>query len=158
MSEEAKEIYQRVIDVLSDALMEGDFSKFGPYFTLPHVMQTLSGTLRMEDEDELRRSFEGFSASLKAHRATHYIRLTDQAEFETPDRIVGEHTSHILRNAIYLAPAYPNRLVLDRVDGVWKVGNALNAIGNTTWPVLLPKVPTNPKLPEQKDTISDEDP
>ncbi len=149
----ATDIYQELLDILSDALLEGDFEKFLPHIMLPHVMQTLSGTLTMENEEELRRSFQGYSDSLKAHKVTNYIRLVDHAEFDGPDRISGEHTTHILHNANHLVPPYPNRFVFERQGGVWRVAASVNAIANVTWPVLMPKVPPHAELPE--DTAKD---
>lgn len=136
---EAQEIYQRVIDICSDALMAGDFESFLPHFTLPHTMQTLSGTLTMANAEELKLSFESFSTSLKSQGATNYIRLADWAEFDGPDRITGRHTSHILRNANYLVQPHKTRLVLERAGDIWRVAGSVAAVAEVTWPVLSPR-------------------
>jgi hypothetical protein len=143
----AKDIYQQVVDTLSDALMQNDFAPFSGLVAFPHIMQTLSTTIVMADQTELRVCFDSFALTLKAQSVTDYIRVVDFADFTSDDRIVGQHTSYILRRCHHIAQPYPNRLTLDRGNGIWRVSRAVNAITNVTWPIFLPVVQDHPKLP-----------
>jgi hypothetical protein len=143
----AKDIYQQVVDTLSDALMQYDFAPFSGLVAFPHIMQTLSTTFVMADQTELRVCFDSFALTLKAQSVTDYIRVVDFADFTSDDRIVGQHTSYILGGDHYIVQPYSSRLMLDRENGIWRVSRAVNAIINVTWPIFLPVMQDHPKLP-----------
>ena len=109
---EARDIYQEVLDVLSRAILEGDSDTVLRLIPLPHAVRTMSGQIRIATEAEMISTVEGMQASLKGNGATDYIRIVDEAQFTGENEIVGEHTSHILRNGVRLVPPYRNQLTL----------------------------------------------
>jgi hypothetical protein len=143
----AKDIYQQVVDTLSDALMQYDFAPFSRLVAFPHITQTLSTTIVMADQTKLRICFDSFVMALKAQSVTNHIRVVDFADFTSDDRIVGQHTSYILGGDHYIVQPYSSRLMLDRENGIWRVSRAVNAIINVTWPIFLPVMQDHPKLP-----------
>ena len=136
---EARDIYQEVLDVLSRAILEGDSDTVLRLIPLPHAVRTMSGQIRIATEAEMISTVEGMQASLKGNGATDYIRIVDEAQFTGENEIVGEHTSHILRNGVRLVPPYRNQLTLRRADdGTWQVSATSEVVADTRWPILLP--------------------
>jgi hypothetical protein len=143
----AKDIYQQVVDTLSDALMQYDFAPFSRLVAFPRITQTLSTTIVMADQTKLRICFDSFAMALKTQSVTNHIRGADFAEITSNDRIIGQHTSYILGGDHYIVQPYPNRPTLDRENDISRVSRAVNAIINVTWPIFLPVIQDHPKLP-----------
>ncbi|WP_298431203.1 hypothetical protein [uncultured Jannaschia sp.] len=139
----AREIYQAVLDILSPAILAGDATTVLTHIPLPHLVRTMSGTIRIETEDEMVSTVEGMCASLRGNGATDYIRIAKDAVFLDAEgtTIEGTHESHILRNGVRLVPPYLNRLTLKAAGDIWQVASTSEVVADTRWPILLPRAP-----------------
>jgi hypothetical protein len=139
-AKEAIEIYQRVLDIVSDAVLEGDHITIGKYLSKPFHIRTINGWFPINTSEDIEQMVRSTHLSLKLQGATDYVRIASSAEFRADGRIDGVHTTHILRNGTSIVPSYESRMRMEKFDAAWKVTMAKHAIGNFKWPTSVPKV------------------
>lgn len=146
----AEAIYQEHLDVLSKALITGDFATFQSRISLPHRITTETDVFQIETLAEMQDLFERFARNYANEGLTDFVRTVRQAKFVTPDEIVGTHISHQMRHGQRILPPYPNRVRLVRSrDGHWRETHCTNAILNNFESFRLwTRVAETPRLPD----------
>ncbi|SFI20595.1 hypothetical protein [Jannaschia pohangensis] len=136
----ARDIYQRHLDIVSEAVWRGDMATVSAAMSYPHEMQTNDSTLRVETPEDLQTSAIGFVESLRRQGATDYHRVCTEAEFATPgcDRIDGQHMVHVLKAGTYVTPPFASWMSLALIDGVWLGIGIRVAVRNSQVTVLNP--------------------
>ncbi|MEO0830509.1 MAG: hypothetical protein AAFY03_08610 [Pseudomonadota bacterium] len=134
MSDEAKAIYQDVLDGVTNAYLRGDWAAYKELLVLPQRFGTFDGTLSFETEETLKVMFERYCEMLKQLQVRELVRLCDSAVFRKDGSIEGTHISHFLRNGQPVTDSYPAKSFLERRDGRWKVVSSENAIDRTSMP------------------------
>lgn len=130
-------IYQDWLDVTSAALMGGDAETFIAHMAIPFIMRTSTVEMVLETVDDLRGDTVNVIKALKGQQVTNYIRLVKQARYVDEDTIEGWHTTYVLRNATAVTPTYSNRMIMRRMEGVWKVTEADNELSGSRFPLTL---------------------
>lgn len=138
--EAAKLIYQDVLDALSAAIMTYDPEVLMSRVGFPLRMSTQEQEFVIENEGDWLQSAQAFHRSLMSLGVNHYIRLVASADFLSENYIEGRHITHTLRNATPVVPSYENRVVLGRIDGIWKFTEIHSAMENDRWPISIPRV------------------
>ena len=139
-NEEAKEIFQEVLDRVSKAVLEYDEATLRDVIILPTRMTTQNAEIVFETVEDW------LTLTLRVHRGlaslgvNHYVRLVQSAEFLSDSYIEGVYDTHSLCNAIPMAPAYTNRSTLKLVDGAWKFGMMEAEITNEQFPFTIPRL------------------
>lgn len=128
MPEDAKTIYQNLLEDIKDAYLRDDFDAYLAMMGLPHEIKTFEDTHIFETVDDFRRLFEGMRDNLSGHGVTQFLRLCLEANFTSPDEIVGTHETHITRNTAYIQAPYPVMSKLQRRQGSWVVVASQNAL------------------------------
>lgn len=150
LDQAAAAIYQTHLDVLSRALLTGDFDSFRARIALPHRITTETDIIEMNTVEQMEKAFRGFAHLYREQGVTDFVRIVTSARFRGPDEIIGTHETHKLRNGKRMQPPYPNRVRLVRgADGLWRETHCANAILNTsdnfhTWT----KLAETPRLPD----------
>ena len=132
------EIYQDVLDRLSDAALYGDTRVLHDYIRLPFTFSTEMHTFTLTTEAELDAYCLSFTETLQAMGATDYIRIAREAHYVTRDRIEGFHYSHTIRNGHRLFAPFCSRHVVERGPERWQVTRAAVAIANDHWEIRMP--------------------
>jgi len=130
-------IYQDWLDSASGHLIEGRIEHFVQMIGLPFMMRTIGAETLLETVKEISQDAANVTRALKAHAATHYIRLVQNARYLQPDVIEGWHTTHVLRNALNIVPSYSSRMVMRCIGGIWKVTEAEHELTSNRLPVAL---------------------
>lgn len=138
---EAIRIYQDILDELSEATTALDFDTVRARHVLPFVRRTLASEVVIETEEDLFKGHRGVAFSLMARGVDQYIRLVSDAEFLSPHYIEGHHVTHMLRGAARVMPSYSNRVILQKVKGVWKLSELDSDLENAEWPYRSLAVP-----------------
>jgi hypothetical protein len=142
------EIYQNVLDRLSDAALHGDTDVFRRHICLPFTVTTQSGTFVTRTCEDLFASFQVFTEMLKSQGTTDYIRLAREATDVGPGLIEGVHYTHALRDGFRVIAPYASRMVIRREQDVWRVTEATHALANP-WPLGLPQVTASSEVPPE---------
>ncbi len=116
----ASAIAEELLEITGNAMITGDFDAFAAAFHLPNTMTTSSGTIVVEDEDHLRRVFNGVREKLKNAGITELVRFVEVAEFRSPTQIASTHISYLLSGGSQLEDPYPVFSIIELIDGDWK--------------------------------------
>lgn len=130
-------VYQEWLDTSSTALMTGDLEGFVSMIALPFIMRTSNCETILETMEDLRDDTSNVIQSLKGQHVTHYIRLVKQAHYLNEDTIEGWHMTYVLRHAKSVTPTYANRMIMRRIEGVWKVTEGDHELSGDRIPLML---------------------
>ena len=115
----AHAIYQDHLDAVSEAIWNRDFDAVLGLMHYPHHRSIGPRVVVIDDPAVLAGQAAAFRDSLEGLRATGYVRVCREADFDGPDRIVGRHETFIVRGGTYQVDPYRAKLTLIRRDGLW---------------------------------------
>ena len=117
-------IYQDRLDVVSSAVLNGDFDTYLRALDLPYLFCTLEADFVLRSPDEVAPVFNGLVAILRRNGVTHYERLAREADLVRPDRIEGWHYSHLIAQGERITAPYAACCALVRRGDRWLVTEA----------------------------------
>ncbi|WP_439122666.1 hypothetical protein [Marivita sp.] len=129
----AMKIYQKNLDAVSEALMDGDLPKMMRHIAIPNMMSTCDKEIVMSSPEELDMVMSDFRTQLLSHGVETYTRICLEADFVVGrnDMIAGRHeTSTTGADGVAVSP-YLNHMVLMKIDDQWK-GVWLQAVMKNT--------------------------
>lgn len=138
MTQKAHDIYQLTLDIVSRALMAGDLDTCLRFLAIPHQLRTLDAERLVTTEDEMRIALTDYRAFILGNGATSYIRLCDEAQFDTPNTIVGTHQSHLIAGGHVVLDPYMVEMTLIRQGPLWRATHSLTLSHNHDTPVISP--------------------
>ncbi|RYI35174.1 MAG: hypothetical protein EON48_01250 [Acetobacteraceae bacterium] len=127
--------YQRALNVVSKAILEGDFETYLAQIDLPYLVHTETARHLMSSADDLRATFETLSRGLAARGVTHYERIARTADYVASNRIEGLHYTHLIANGSHVAYPHSSRHAIVRRGTRWLFSEAHYQITITTWPL-----------------------
>ncbi|WP_374392467.1 hypothetical protein [Tabrizicola sp.] len=129
-------IYQDALNIVSQAVLAGDFDRYAAMIDLPYLVHTARAELLVTTTADLRPTFDSLSQGLKARGVTHYERVARAADYAARDRIEGWHHTHILSNGDPVAYPHVSRQSLVRRGQLWLFSEAhYDALQATRWPL-----------------------
>lgn len=128
-------IYQDALNVVSDAVIAGDFARYAAQIDLPYLVHTETARLLVTTVDDLRPTFDALHLTLRDKGVTHYERVARAADYVDRDRIEGWHHTHLISHGERLNLPHSSRHALVRRDGMWLFSEAHYAIQAERWPV-----------------------
>lgn len=120
MTPEAIDIYQTHLDRSTRLVVAGDDAGFGHHVQLPFVYCTARGVEVVETAADMADDIRNVRDAITALGTTDYHRIARSARFLDDTTIEGFHVTHALRGAIPVFEPYESRMILRRVEGVWK--------------------------------------
>lgn len=117
-------LYQDALNVVSDAVLAGDFETYFAMIDLPYLIHTATADILVSAREELRPTFEVLSHGLQARGVTHYERVARAAEYVARDRIEGWHHTHILVDGASMAYPHVSGHTLVRRSDSWLFSQA----------------------------------
>lgn len=129
-------IYQTALNLVSQAVLAGDFDAYAAMIDLPYLVHTATADLLVSTREALRPTFEALSQGLRARGVTHYERVARAADYVARDRIEGWHHTHILIDGEPLAYPHVSGHKLVRRGDNWLFSEANYAtITASRWPM-----------------------
>ncbi|MFM7333680.1 MAG: hypothetical protein ACKO1H_04590 [Tabrizicola sp.] len=128
-------IYQDALNVVSGAVVAGDFVRYAAQIDLPYLVHTETARLLVSTVDDLRPTFDALHQTLRDKGVTHYERVARAADYVDRDRIEGWHHTHLLSHGERLNLPHASRHTLVRREGVWLFSEAHYAMRADRWPV-----------------------
>lgn len=107
----------------------GDMKAAAECFELPQLMETSSGRMLIETEDEVIRVFKNVRRYLAENDVSDIVRTVVSAEFLDPNLIGSTHVSRLMKSdgTLFRAP-YPTYSILRRTGGEWRIVSSTYAI------------------------------
>lgn len=132
-----KEIYQRRIDSLSNAIIRCDTDHFVSGIALPHTVQTSDAKLDYETEDQLKQGFERYAEALRKRGVTRMERPCESAAFLEDGLIEGFNSVRLLSgNKLVVEPYLVRMRMVRGDDDHWRVTQSSSAMTSEKWPIL----------------------
>ncbi|MCB2127445.1 MAG: hypothetical protein H6897_08715 [Rhodobacteraceae bacterium] len=142
------DIYQTMLDFVSDAVLRGDVEQYLSAIALPYTIHTEAKRFDLTGADDLRATLICVSGGFRRQGITDYLRLSREARYVTRRRIEGIHYTHIMRGIERIAPPYAASQTLVFDGSVWRFCEARYAILNDALPIVFPEAGRNPdRLP-----------
>jgi hypothetical protein len=117
-------IYQAALNLVSDAVLAGDFETYVAMIDLPYLIHTAAADILVSSREDLRSTFDALSHGLRARGVTHYERVARAADYASRDRIEGWHHTHILVDGASIAYPHVSGHSLVRRGGAWLFSEA----------------------------------
>lgn len=146
---DAHKILQSYLDDVAAAVMTGDFDSYESRIIMPFHLVTHTANIAVATQDALRAGFDDFRQTLRIQRVTDYIRLVDTAAQLDRDLISGRYITHLLAGGHRVLDPFQSQITLRLVSNIWRAASISNALANSRWPLLLPKVADTPKGSDQ---------
>lgn len=128
-------IYQAALDVVSVAILRGDFASYAAMIDLPYLVHTETALLVIATEAELLPNFCTLSEGLTRRGITHYERIARTADYAGRDRIEGRHQTHLIAGGTFAAPSWRSANALVRRDSGWRFTEGRYRLKAATWPM-----------------------
>jgi hypothetical protein len=139
---DALDTMQRSLDLLSRAILAGDWPAYRRLISLPLFLVTAQRNLVISDEAHLRAGFDELCATFAAQRVTDYIRLAESAANLEPELLTGRYITHLLSGGHRLVAPYRSQMTLRLEGGVWQVAAISNAMALTHWTSVFAAKPS----------------
>ncbi len=128
------DIYQRTLNVVSAAVMAGDFDAYAAKIDLPYLILTYNGRHLITEAEDLRATFNALAQGLAQRGVTHYERVAREADYVGRHRIEGRHFTHlIVHGERILQPKAVRHTIVKRGDR-WLFSDVCYPIDAPYWP------------------------
>ncbi|UWQ16502.1 hypothetical protein [Jannaschia sp. M317] len=140
MSQSARDIYQRHLDTVSEAMWSEDHDRVAQMMHYPHTMIYSDRQQIVRAPEELAETSRLAKQRLLDMGASAYHRVCLSAEFDvaSPSRIIGRHMTFVLNGGTYLVPPYQGRMTLEIQDHLWRGIGILTEVDPTKINLLHP--------------------
>jgi hypothetical protein len=128
------DIYQQALDVVSNAVMAGDFDTYTAQIDLPYLILTYNGRHLITRAEDLRQTFETLSRGLAMRGVTHYERVAREADYVGRDRIEGRHFTHFIAHGERVLHPKAVRQTIVRRGENWLFSDVCYPIDAPVWP------------------------
>lgn len=128
-------IYQAALDVVSEAVLAGDFVAFADMIDFPYLVMTDNAQFLITCKADLRPTFDAVHSGLKKRCVQHYKRLARKADYVAQDRIEGWHFTHTVSGKDFVLPSRSARQVIVLREGRWLFSEAQYPFAADSWPL-----------------------
>lgn len=150
----ALRLYQDALNVVSQAILAGDFDAYADRIDLPYLVHTQTARHLIQRRDDLRQTFQALHDSLAARDVTHYERVARAADYVDRDRIEGMHHTHLISHGERVNCPHVSRHTLVRRGDLWQFSEAHYDIRADRWPVTREVLEDQFGLVEERDGLA----
>jgi hypothetical protein len=117
----ASDVLDAIVEIVSDAMLSGDFDSFASVFNAPQQMTTMAGQIDMETLEDMRRGFMEMHRMFKENGITALRTEIGDCRFAGETRIMSRQMTEGVTEEGKALPAFAIFLTIDHIDGSWKV-------------------------------------
>ena len=133
-------IYQNALNIVSEAVLAGDFRRYVGMIDLPYLVHTATSDLLVETTAELLPTFLSLHEGLRDRGVTHYERVARSADY-VDDRIEGWHYTHMIADGQAVNCPYAASQTLVRRGRVWLFSEArYDSLKGDRWPLIFNEI------------------
>lgn len=133
----ARDVYQRLLDEIGEAVILNDKDRYTENFLLPHSLQTLEKSFDIQTVLVLEDFFDKMVVRLKKLDVVELTRWCTVAEFIDAKTIRGCHETRLINRNVVIVEDYIALSTLTLVDGRWKVSSSQYAEPNPSIPTKV---------------------
>jgi hypothetical protein len=131
---EAIDILQAHLDASTPLVVAGAAEAYRIHAQLPFVFRTAEGVEVIETGHELERDTLRVHGWLTSKGVTDFFRIARSARYVDHATIEGYHVTYALQGALQIVEPYTSRMILRRVDGIWKTSYAEHELSDGLYP------------------------
>jgi hypothetical protein len=126
--------FQELGELLTKALLSGDFALYRSILTLPMTFTPKDGTsYTLTDEAALREDFDLYVSIVRLHGVTDIYRRVLGFDRVDADRVVVRVVTHILVRANLLVEPFETRMSMLRGPDGWRITEIESSEGHLNW-------------------------
>ena len=130
----AERAFQELGELLTKALISGDFALYRSILTLPMKFTPRDGpSYILSDEAALREDFELYVSIIKLHGVTDIYRQVLGYDPVGEGQIVVRVVTHILVRANLLVAPFATRILLQEAADGWRIAEIESSEGHLNW-------------------------
>ena len=133
-SESADPIYQAYLDALDKANNTDDFKAWCDLSAYPLSVHIKNVDHVIYEPEENRPFFDMVRDMITRYTHGRLERIADRAHFIAADQIVGYLTGTFYDGDMPVVAPVSSRLIIQHLDGGWKMTSVTNAVANSTYP------------------------
>jgi len=137
---QATGIAQAYLDEVGAIVLSDDWAAYCDCICRPFELVTHAETLVFPTPDDIRRIYDGFTSLLRSQRVTDFIRLVDSAHQIDRDLITARYTTHLMSGSHRIMAPVQSGITLRLEGNRWRAASITNAVSNSRWPLLLPRL------------------
>lgn len=137
----AEHVFQKLCELLTKALISGNFDLYRSILTLPMKFTPKDGrSYILSDEAALREDFELYVSIIRLHGVTDIYRQVLGFDQLGEGRIRVRVVTHILMRANLLVAPFPTQILLQEEFDGWRISEIESSEGHLNWTLGKAKV------------------
>jgi hypothetical protein len=130
----AQNAFRSIGELLTKALIGGDFDLYRSILTLPVRFTPREGKAYvLQDEAALRADFDLYVSIIRLHGVTDIYRQVVSYEPVEDGKVWVNVMTNILVRALRLADPFPTRMLLRRTEDGWRIAEIETSEGHLNW-------------------------
>ena len=150
MAEDARDIYQAHLDVVSAAVWARSYGTLTRHIDETIDIRTIDTSHAAVPRAQAIGNLMAFRKGMDEIGATAYHRVCLDAAFAGEGRIEGRHRTYVLRGGNYAIDPYDNDMTLVLRDGIWLMGDtrvSRHHLGSASFIDMRQAAPSGPAGP-----------
>lgn len=127
----ARQVTEELLHQTGQALLEHDFDRLIPHFTLPQHLETFDGRKLVSTVEEFRQLFDELCARQAKAGMNRLDRRCIEAAFKTNVQIEAMYETTTYRDTMILAEPYRTFCVIRQVDERWQFSSNMYGLNYT---------------------------
>jgi hypothetical protein len=141
---QAAAIAQTYLDEVAAIVMADDWDSYTNTICRPFLLITHTDTMTFATPHDIRGIYQNFVLLLHTQRVTDFIRLVETADLIDQNLISARYVTHLMAGGNRIMNPVVSSISLRLEGNRWRAASITNAVSNSRWPLLMPKMGTNP--------------
>lgn len=137
---QATAIAQSYLDEVAAIVMADDWEAYCESISRPFLLITHTETLSFATPDDIRGIYDNFRLLLLGQRVTDFIRLVNSAQLIDQNLISARYVTHLMSGSLRIMEPVQSSISLRLEGNRWRAASIINAVSNSRWPLLMPKL------------------
>lgn len=138
---QATMIAQAYLDDVAAIVMADDWDAYTDAISQPFLLITHTTTMTFATPDEIRGVYRDFVLLLRTQRVTDFIRLVETAQQIDENLISARYVTHLMSGSHRIMDPVRSSISLRLEGNRWRAASITNAVSNSRWPLMMPKLP-----------------
>lgn len=141
---QATRIAQTYLDEVAALVMADDWDGYTDAICWPFLLITHETSLSFPAPEDIRPVYHDFRTLLVSQRVTDLIRLVETAQQIDDSLISARYVTHLMAGSLRIMEPVLSSISLRLEGNRWRAASITNAVSNSRWPLLMPKLGEDP--------------
>lgn len=137
---QSSQIVQSYLDEVAAYVMDDDWDAYCDTVSRPFLLITHEKSMTFANPDEIRGIFDDFRQMLTTQRVTDFIRLVEVSQQIDERLISARYVTHLMSGSYRIIEPIRSSISLRLEGNRWRAASITNAVSNSRWPLLMPRL------------------